>query len=243
MATVLEIGEAVADRCRLQAPTSLIGNTGMTERQILRAIRDGCGKDAYRDVDWQNLVLAHEWTTDGSSTYGLPTDYGRYIPGTGWDTTNWRRVIGPVTSADWERFDSGLVSPVGINKAIYIVRDPSGVVKIIQVFPITDSGTTLRFRYISDKFILDTDGSTLKTSITADSDTFLIPDDLSEVASIVRMKRMLGLGYAEETEEYEALVVDFGANDDLAQDLHLDMNWWRNQFLVANLPDTGYGGV
>ena len=243
MATVLEIGEAVADRCRLQTPTSLIGNTGMTERQILRAIRDGASKDAYRDVDWVNLVLEHEWTTDGSTTYALPTDYGRYIPGTGWDTTNLRRVIGPVTAADWQQFKSGLVSSVGINKAIRIYGTASTTTKRLDVYPEDDSGTTLRFEYISSKYVLDTDGSTKKASIDADTDTFLFDDEAAEVAAVVRMKRMLGIGYAEEAEEYEALIKDFAANDGQLQDLHMGMGYCGNQFLGANLPETGYGGV
>jgi len=239
--TVLQIGNAVASACGLPQQTTLNGSSNQNAMRILQSVKDGAGRDVFRGQDWVNLQSEHTFATDASSSYDeLPSDFDRLINGTLWDRTNERPLVGPVTAQQWQRYESGLDGLTGLTLLFRIVGDGAGD-KVIKIYPSTSTGSTIAFEYISNKYVGDINtGQSPKDAVDADTDYFLFDDDLVEVAATWRLLRNLGMTYADEKIEFEALMDERSANDGGAGSLSMRLrSTW--QIRDPNIPDTGYG--
>jgi hypothetical protein len=92
----------------------------------------------------------------------------------------------------------------------------------IIVNPTPVAGHTWIFEYVTKYPILDTDGTTAKEYFTADTDTFLLPDDLHLLGLRWRWMREKGLDYAELFETYEFQVKDAMGRDGGAPRLSME---------------------
>ena len=241
--TVLEIGNAVASACGLPQQVSYTDSSNQNAVRILQSVKDGAGRDVYRGQDWITLQREYTFPTTGTGGYEIPADYDRIINGTIWDRTNERPLVGPVTAQQWQRYESGLDGLTGLKLLFRIVGNiysVGGLEKIIKIYPNTNTGTTIAFEYISNEYVLDTDGSTTKSEVDADTDTFLFDDELVEVAATWRLLRNLGMTYADERIEFETLMDERSSNDGGAGSLSMQLrSTW--QIRDPNIPDTGYG--
>ena len=242
--TVLQIGNAAASACGLPQQTNLVGNNNQNALRILQSVKDAAARDVFRGQDWVNLQYEHTFVTTGASSYDeLPVDFDRMINGTIWDRTNERPVYGPVTAQKWQRYESGLDGLTGLTLLFRIVGDGEGS-KVIKIYPSTSTGTTIAYEYISNKYVSDVVGAgvtpDLKSEVNDDGDIFLFDDDLVEVGATWRLLRNLGMTYADEKIEFEALMDERMANDGGAGSVSMMLrSTW--QIRDPNIPDTGYG--
>ena len=243
--TVLQIGNAAAANCGLPQQTALYGNSNQNALRILQAVKDGAGRDVFRGNDWAVLQSEHTFSTDGSTAYAVPSDFDRLINGTLWDRTNERPLVGPVTAQQWQRYESGLDGLTGLTK---LFRITGGVIlvggfagdKVIKIYPTTSTGETIAFEYISNEYVITAQDGNLIPEITSDINVFIFDDDLVEVATTWRLLRNLGMTYADEKIEFEALMDERMANDGGAGSLSMQLrSTW--QIGDPNIPDTGYG--
>lgn len=261
--TLLQIGQALAIKANLDVPTTLTGNTERTAQLIYQCIKDGASKDAWHDVDWAVLRLEHTFDTDGSGEggayttggYVLPKNFGRFINNTIWDRTNSIRIEGPVTPEKWQAYKSGLGGLTGMTRICRIGPHTQSIIGVnvdysrrLLIYPDDIDTTTnaaadpitVAFEYISKNFIVSRYMHTdeLGSTWTTDNDYPIIDDDVIEAASLWRLLRTLGMSYADEKEEYDALISDKMSNDAGAETLSLIQHGY---IFGANVPETGYG--
>lgn len=236
--TVNTIAQRLSDECGLPRYPNIIGSTEANARKILNAIKDGAKYDVFRDHDWETIKLEGTISAlgGGVTTYSLPADFSRIVNGSLWDETNYRQVRGPVDIREWQEFNKGLAQLAGLELVCRIQGDQSNNTKVITFYPDTDA-VTVSYYYVSDKYIISSAG-TLKNSITAQDDEFVIPDDLVYLAAKWRLLRMLGMNFQDERLEYASLLDEYTANDSGAKKIRMDR---RMKHDIANVPDTGYG--
>ena len=235
--TVLQIGNAAAQIVGLPRQATLVGNQNQNAVKVLRAL-ENAKREVSRDFDWVALKREHTFATDGSSSYAVPNYFDRIINGTLWDRTNYRSVIGPLSSTEWQKWESGTVSGTTYYKLLRIFSDSVGT-KILKIYPSSDSGSTIAFEYIDSRAVIDP-GGTLKEDITDDGDTFVFDDEAVEMSTTWRLLRMLGLNYDDEQGEYMRLVGERKANDGGAPVLNLSLDSIYMGF-DPHLPDSGFG--
>lgn len=146
--TLLSIVETVCKETGLPVPTSVIGNTDATVKQML-AFLEREGKEVRDQWRWPELNREYTWTlvTDQAS-YAFPDDHDYQIFRSHWDRSNQWELLGPVTEQEWQWIKSGLgtTSPrkrfriKGVaDKQIFIDPTPTS----------SDNGNTLVLEYQS----------------------------------------------------------------------------------------------
>lgn len=240
--TILQIGNEAAALCNLPQQTALFGNSDQNAVRILQAVKDAAEKDVFRGNKngWEILQSDHSFATDGSSSYDeIPADFDRIVQGTLWDQTNYRPIIGPVSQTTWQKYNSGLQGVSGLYLLFRIVGDGAGG-KVIKIYPSTDDGTTVAFEYVSKYYVLDADGVTPKADMETDADTVLFDDDLVVAAATWRLLRSLGMSFADEKIEFDALLDERMSSQSVGESLCIQLgSTWS--YYDPNVPQTGYG--
>jgi hypothetical protein len=233
--TVLQIGNAAADIVGLPRMTTLVSNANQNAVKILRALKDAA-KWASRDIDWITMRREHTFATTAASSYSLPDYFDRIVNGTVWDRTNYRQMIGPMTSTEWQKYKS--TDATAVYSLFRIYSDSAGG-KVIEIYPDTDTGNTIAFEYTDSRYVLSPT-SDLQTNVQDDGDTFVFDDEVVEAGTAWRLLRMLGLNYDDEKAEYLKLIDERRANDAGAPVLDLQLG---SSFmgLGVNIPPSGFG--
>src|SRR3989304_5905587 len=88
-----------------ETPSTIVGNTAQTGRELAR------------EVKWQTLKTAYTFATVAStSAYSLPADFQRFANLTFWNTSEDQPLIGPLNGIDWAALTRGLPG-LGIRSA------------------------------------------------------------------------------------------------------------------------------
>lgn len=141
--------------------------TGYQALGLLNALCD----EVYRVHDWQNLERTMTFTGDGATTtFPLPTDFGRQVNQTAWAENNRRPMLGPVTPQVWGWLKYGIVSSTVFFQ--YRILDNE-----YNVFPVPGLGDNFTLFYISKMWCQKaTDPVTYDRSIAASTDIPLFDD-------------------------------------------------------------------
>lgn len=215
--TILELVQRFCRRTGIPVPTSVVGSTDSQILQALALVEEDVNDLAVRH-DWQALLKQGTHTTLASEDQG---DISTIAPGfryivneSMWDQTLRLPVLGPLDSKEWQALKS-----VFVNGPRYQFRFRGNH---LLVNPAPVAGHTWLFEYVSKYAILDTNGTTTKEFFTADTDTFLLPDDLHLLGLRWRWLREKGLDYAELFETYEFQVKDAMGRDGGAPRVSMD---------------------
>lgn len=194
--TILTIVQQGLAQTRAQETlTQLVGNSNETAVRALALVKREVN-ELRRMHQWQTLVTEAEITTAaGTANYDLPSDYQWAIPATYQDRTNDRHLIGPISPVEWQRLkrDNFISS---LSKFFRIQNND------IVIYPTPTAIESLFFEYVSNLVYLDTDGTTTKADITADTDTVRIDEYLVELGFIWRWLKSVGLPFAEAYDAY-----------------------------------------
>lgn len=243
-ATLLTIvSDAVRELGNIAVPSVVIAATDPTVLRML-ALSNREGRDLARAAKWTVLQRLHTFTTtDGEDEYALPDDYDRLLPGTEWDRTDSRPLIGPLSPEQWEAIQSGSLGSSVIGTQYRIVRTASTYTRTIRIEPTPDSasaGATLAFWYQSN-YWCRANGGTVQGEWAADNDVSLLDRDLMTLGLIVRFKRAVGLEYASEASEYDQIFSRTVAQDRPAPTLSMTPSMGVRLLGVGNLPESGFG--
>lgn len=137
------------------------GNVGYQLLGLLNAL----GAELLRIHDWQNLITTHTFTGNGVDTeFSLPSDFGRQINQTQWDTSARRPMAGPDSPQVWAWNTYGIVS-AGLWYRYRIVGGE------YNVYPTPSDGEEFALYYISKNWVQDADDSAvMKTTISKPGD-------------------------------------------------------------------------
>ena len=214
---LLSLVQKFCQRTNIPSPATVYGST---DDQILQAM--GLLEEEVNDLaarhTWQGLQLEASHTTlaleDQGDINTLDPAFSFIRNNTMWDTTDRLPVLGPVSGSEWQELKAVLA-----NGPRYQFRFRGNH---LLVNPIPAAGHAWKFEYESKYAILDTDGTTTKEFFTADTDTFLLPDNLLLLGLRWRWKAEKGLDYGELFATYERLVKKAMGSDGGSETLRMD---------------------
>lgn len=172
--------------------------------------------------------------TFGKTKYALPADYLRMINRTQFDKSRRWAMVGPATAQEWEWLQSS-----------YISTGPRIRYRIfggfLQIWPVIATADLLSFEYISNGYAVDATSGAFKTTFTADTDTYVWPDRLMQVAIKFRYLNQRGLDATSAYAEYDQLLGIAKATDAGAATLSMGGAPGALLINMNNIPDSGYG--
>jgi hypothetical protein len=232
--TLLTLLQTTADELGLTRPTAVVSSTDVQVRQLL-ALLNRTGETLMTEFPWQRLIKEHTFATvSGTATYALPSDFDRLINQSEYDRSNHWELAGPVSPQGWQYLKGGLVS-TGPRSRFRIWGN------LIYIDPTPTAANTCAFEYVSNKWVLASDGSTYKTSFTADDDTALFKDRLLVLGTKLRFFEIKGLDTTTLARDFTREVMNSQAQDQGAPTLSLARRS-RSIFITSdNAPETGYG--
>lgn len=172
----------------------------------------------------------------GQVAYALPSDLGFFISATFWDRNFRWQMLGPLSAQEWQVIQSG-ISPVG-PRLRYRIMDG-----LFYIQPVPGSSQTdqIAFEYISTSWC-NSAGGTGQAKWTADTDTYLWPDEIATLGLKWRYLRAKGLDYAEEYRTWDMACQRQLARSGGSRSLPLNATSGNVNLLSSNnVPDTGFG--
>jgi hypothetical protein len=204
MANALQVAQDFADAVGFPRPSTLVGNTNDDPRQVLRLLNQ-VGKELASRHKWQKMNFEATFTTLAAESQGdLPTIIGAtqvlksIINDTIWNRTTRLKVYGPLAAQQWQA-EKALTTTGPFPQ--FRVRG-----NLLMFNPVPTAGQTCYFEYASKCWCTDVGGTIPRVAIAADTDVFLVDDDLLSAGLEWRWLKKKGLEYAEEFQQYEYLV-------------------------------------
>lgn len=238
--TLLALVQTACLELGVPSPSSVVGNSDMQVRQLL-ALANREGWESHRAAGenggWQAMRV--EWTFNlvpAQSAYSLPADFDFFIPQTAWDRSYRWQLLGPLSAQEWQVLQSG-ISPVGPRMRFRIFGNAVN----FQPTPGTSTTDLICFEYMSNGWCQSA-ASVRQSAWAADTDTFVLDDQLMILGLKWRFKQAKGLPYEDIKEDYRRLLDQLLARDAGSRTLPLNASAGDIRLLnQANVPDTGYG--
>ena len=189
----------------LPVPTGVVSSADPLTLMLLRVANEE-GKSLASRADWQNLTSEHTFTTVAADaqTSSIPSDFDHIVSDTMFNRTTTRKVYGPISESDWQRYKASLTSYV--NPA-FRIRGGS-----ILMAPTQTAGQTVAYEYISNKWCQSAAGTAL-SAFASDSDTAKLDEELIRLGMVWRFRKAKGLEYTGQRDDYERRLLDFILRD------------------------------
>lgn len=193
--TILSVIRNVATVISLEVPTTVFSSSEREHFEV-QALANSSASYIARDYEWQALKLLATLNGDGTRTeFDFPDAYDRMLK----ESALWSsRLANPLThivSTDrWLELD---VRQFGFVTGAWSIFGGK-----INIKPAPGSGELVKFYFMTAKWAAAS-GGPLKTSFTADTDTFLLSEELLKLCMIWKWKAMKKLPYAQEQQDYE----------------------------------------
>ena len=237
--TLLAMVQQAAAEIGQTVPTFLVSNTDTTAIQML-ALAQREGREVSKMTGpwggWPQLRGEYTFTTVVSTaTYSFPTDFQWIIPQTQWDRSYKWQLIGPVSAQEWQVLKSGIT----VTGPSFRFRIMAGTLYLDPTPTVTD---TIAFEYYKNTWCQSV-LSVAQTAWAADTDTYLLEDDLMILGLKWRFLRAKGLDYAEEFAQWESDISRELARAGSQKTLALNNQQRYGTQLINDwqIPDTGYG--
>lgn len=203
--TVLSIIQDHAKLHALQVPVAAVSSTDTTAIQLLAILKE-LVNDISSESDFSAITKEATWTATATESQGLLTalaadGYKWMIGGTFYDRTQGRPVQGPLSPQEWQAIKA---VPTSAPQYSYRIREQELLIYPTPAAPLSE----FAFEYAST-FIVKDAGGTAKAQITADDDTFVIPEDIMRKGMMYRWKVIKGLPYQEDEQKYYDMLNTF----------------------------------
>ncbi len=230
--TLLTICQSAADRIGLPRPSAVIASTDQQVRELL-AFANQEGIELMKAVNWQELETEHTFTTSAAAaqTSSIPSDWDRFVNDSMFNRTRERKMHGPISAQDWQQRQAYSTA----SAIEYWWRLRGGA---ILITPTPAAGETIAYEYISENWILDTDGTTTKAAWAADTDTARLPEELIALGVRWRFLKAKGLEWTTAFQEYQDQVGKRSVQQKGAPKLSAGA---KRDIYAVNVPETGFG--
>ena len=234
-ASILSLVTAAARRNSLPVPVSLVTTPTEAAKQYLEIFYE-TGEDLRNRGPWPELKKTHSFVTTSATEYALPSDFRTFGVDTAWDQTNRWPLKGPLSDSQFSS-DKIWFASITSGTSYRIFGSPEvGAKKPFQMWP-AQTGLTFSFDYISNSYIYDTTGVTAKSTVTADTDICVFPDELVKLGWRYHWLKSKGQDFAQLEFEYEKAI------SSLFSKLVGPVVSYRNGApLLAPWPNTAEGG-
>lgn len=202
--TLLQIIQDLTDRVGLEQPTVVIGTTDDTVRQLKSLANEVVANITQRGTSWARLQKEATFTTVAAEEQGsmdtiAPSGFKYVIPNSLYDRTERRPLYGPRNAPRWQEAEAIVQSGPFYSYRIWNNK--------FYLQPAPPAGHECYFEYASDYAIQAESGGDYKARFTADTDVFLLKDEMLILGLKYKWRRANGLSYAEEFKEFEAYLV------------------------------------
>lgn len=233
--TLLTTIQSACSLLGLVQPTTVVASSDRQVQQLYGLANEE-GGDLLRHYDWRKLTKEHSFTTTATAIQadGLPSDWDHFVNQTMFNRSQRRQVMGPLTSQQWQLIQS-MDAATPITPAYYLRGQD------FLLTPTPSAGETVAYEYVSTKWVLAVDGTTYKTSYTADNDTAVLDEGLIVLGLRWRFQQAKGLDYAESLRTYGIEVEKAAGRDKGAPLLSLSGygQYWPP---YPNIPDGNWPG-
>jgi len=212
--SLLTIVQGAAKRLNLNSPSAVIGNTNKEVIQLLNIANEE-GEDLAQRHRWQRLVTESTFTSVAAESQGAitslaGTDFGWICNDTVWNRTRNRKMF-PVDDTQWQQMKSSNIT--GPDEYFRIRGNT------FRVIPTMTAGHTVAFEWVSKNWC-ESSGGTGQDAWAADTDVGRLDEKIMRQGVIWRFKKYKGLDYAEDFNQYEAMVANAMARDGAKKRLH-----------------------
>jgi len=233
--SLLSIISNACDRLSLTRPTVVATSTDQLIRQLF-GLANAEGPALAKRGDWQALTA--EWTfitvaQAQQTNTPIPPDLRKFIPGSFFNRTTVRQLVGPVTPQQWELFQA---RPAAAYVYLAFLERQGEFL----ITPVPPAGETIAYQYISTNWAMSSAGQG-KTSFTSDDDTSFLDEELITLGIQWRFKQAKGLDYGEDLTNYERAVSSALGEDGGASILNIGGPIPILPPERANLPEGGFG--
>jgi hypothetical protein len=205
---LLTLVNKFCQRSGISTTNSVYGTTDDRILQVMGLLEEEVNDLASRHT-WQGLQREAVHTTIANEDQGdintLDSGFRFLRNNTIWDTTDRLPVLGPLDGQQWQALKA--ILSTGPRYQFRFRGDH------LLVNPVPVAGHVWKWEYESKYAILDVNGTTTKEFFTADTDTFLIPDNLALLGLRWRWAAQKGLDYGELFNTYERQVKDAMGRD------------------------------
>lgn len=223
--SVLEVIQRATNALGIPEPSTAYANTQDDVVQLVELLNQE-GRSLSSRHDWQNLTYEVSFTTVATesqgtlaSIIGATQDLRKIVNDTIWNRTQQVPICGPLSREMWQaRKAMAWTGPY----SEYRIRGNT-----LRFDPVPTAGETCYFEYVSSMWCTDSTGVTYRRNVAADTDVFLLDDEIILAGLEWRFLRKKGLSYAEEFASYETLVQQAIARDGTRPVLSMDGNHRR----------------
>ena len=196
--SLLTIIQDVANRMGIVAPTSGVGSSDASSKQLVALASQEVAELA-RAHPWQVLTKEKTFTATATEEQSgaIPDDFDRFLPGSLYNRTRKRIVAGPITSREWQDLKGR--SAVVVYDA-FRQRGNS-----LLILPTPEAGHSYAYEYISKYPVTNAAGDTEQQTFESDSDLVLLDSELVTLGVVWRFLRAKGLDYSEPFRSYEMM--------------------------------------
>lgn len=235
-ATLLQMMQDVCNEVGIPPPSVVVSSPDQQIRQLL-ALANREGREQ-TSAAWTQLRGQQTITlVNGQAAYDFPTDFDSYMPSTIWNRDQRWVVQGPLTAQEWQTLKSGYINIFPYQR--YRVMD--GQIYFDPTPDSTAAGQTVTIEYQSKAFCQSAT-ATAQTQWLADTDTFLLPDDVLVLGVKWRFLAAKRMDYSEEKDAYMKCVDRELAQSFVGRSLPLNVsNAGWNNFLGDGYSQTGDG--
>lgn len=244
--TLLSIAQEVGVATGFNAAiTTAAGSTDPAVLQIVKAINDGMA-DMIGEAVWPDFIVQHTISVEALAPgqeergYDLPDDFFKFIDRTQNDKTALWPDYNSVSAMNWQALQT-----IAIGVTIQLMwRYKDGQLFFLRP-PAAGSPHIFQFEYLSQAYVIDEDGDTMKNRATHDGDVILFDPFLVEKYAVAKWKEMKGFDNTAAMAAYQR-AFDQRFNRQQAGDTisMVGRNGpWPALHLIGggNLPQTGYG--
>jgi hypothetical protein len=208
--TLLQTIQEFCDRRSLSRPSIVMASTDDTIRQLRSLANEVITDITNRGESWARLQKQATFTSVAAELQGqiatiAPYGFKYLILESIYDRTERRPLFGPRQAPRWQESEA-----LPVTGPLYTYRIWQGG---LYVQPALPAGHEIAFEYASDMAILAVDGVTWKKRFSADTDSFMLDEDLLLLGLNWKWRREQGLSYSQEKLDYEVLLAQAIGNE------------------------------
>jgi hypothetical protein len=203
--TVFSIVREVAAEIGVLAPSSMVGNIEITAARFLAASK-AAGISLARAHNWTILQREHTFTTTADvANYAVPEDWYKPLGETAWDRDQFRRMRGNMSAREWQILKGQQVTADQFRRRYRLVVGP--LAGSILLHPTPSDAYDLVIEYVSSYWVQSA-AAAGQSTIEADTDDVRLDHELYRLGLLWRMKRSLGMPYADDRNDYDLALRD-----------------------------------
>lgn len=191
--TILDIIRSASLSIDVERPQAVFADTGRTMLELADTANTAA-LQILDDYDWQRLIRTATITGTGAITaFPLPADYSRMVKDASLVGPNW--TFYPAQQMqDFNHWLELLNYDIETWQQRWMVFGGN-----LNIMPVLPASETLTYGYISNSIVTGSD----PTTFTADTDGFVLDDELLRLGIIWNWKKSKGFDFAAELAQYQ----------------------------------------